>query len=178
MTELRAILPDRDRLRKRILVVVHELQMSRKNLSLSSFPLMNVFFSIRHLSSTAFFGRKQSRLNGILDSFQDLHAYFYACVILVKVCFCPLSKWEVTQVVSEPDGGQKLQRSLAEATSATPVVQAHGFAGLQATPASTTATFPAVHARCVRWTPGDEVAGFSGFRVKPGMSGGKLVYPP
>ena len=104
MTELRAILPDRDRPRKRILVVVHELQMSRKNLSLSSIPLMNMFFSTRHLSSTAFFGRKQSRLNGILDSFQDLHAYSYACVILVKVCFFPLSKWEVTQVVSEPDG--------------------------------------------------------------------------
>lgn len=127
MTELRAILPDRDRLRKRILVVVHELQMSRKNLSLSSFPLMNVFFSIRHLSSTALFGRKQSRLNGILYSFQGLHAYFYACVILVKVCFCPLSKWEVTQVVSEPDGGQKLQRSLAEATEFKEILPPYGL---------------------------------------------------
>jgi len=127
MTELRAILPDRDRLRKRILVVVHELQMSRKNLSLSSFPLMNVFFNTRHLSSSAFFGRKQSRLNGILDSFQDLHAYFYACVILVKVCFCPLSKWEVTQVVSEPDGGQKLQRSLAEATEFKEILPPYGL---------------------------------------------------
>ena len=127
MTELRAILPDRDRLRKRILVVVHELQMSRKNLSLSSFPPMNVFFNTRHLSSSAFFGRKQSRLNGILDSFQDLHTYFYACVILVKVCFCPLSKWEVTQVVSEPDGGQKLQRSLAEATEFKEILPPYGL---------------------------------------------------
>ena len=127
MTELRAILPDRDRPRKRILLVVHELQMSRKNLSLSSFPLMNVFFSTRHLSSTAFFGRKQSWLNGILDSFQDLHAYFYACVILVKVCFCPLSKREVTQVVSEPDGGQKLQRSLAEATEFEEILPPYGL---------------------------------------------------
>ena len=128
MTELRAILPDRDRLRKRILVVVHELQMSRKNLSLSSFPLMNVFFNTRHLSSTALFGRKQSRLNGILYSFQGLHAYFYACVILVKVCFCPLSKWGgVTQVVSEPDGGQKLQRSLAEATEFEEILPPYGL---------------------------------------------------
>ena len=127
MTELRAILPDRDRLRKRILLVVHELQMSRKNLSLSSFPPMNVFFNTRHLSSSAFFGRKQSRLNGILDSFQDLHAYYYACVILVKVCFCPLSKWEVTQVVSEPDGGQKLQRSLAEATEFEEILPPYGL---------------------------------------------------
>ena len=127
MTELRAVLPDRDRLRKRILLVVHELQMSRKNLSLSSFPLMNVFFNTRHLSSTALFGRKQSRLNGILYSFQGLHAYFYACVILVKVCFCPLSKWEVTQVVSEPDGGQKLQRSLAEATEFEEILPPYGL---------------------------------------------------